>query len=98
MSKIVGVSTDLFSGKYILLVGDEEFGLNPTCAVRTVLGETEFNSLKEHYDVFVRSDIADEVILDAIAFGEDEVVALGEVTGIDGNEFAGQYAVFVLNY
>lgn len=46
LSKIVGVSTDLFSGKYILLVGDEEFGLNPTCAVRTVLGETEFNSLK----------------------------------------------------
>lgn len=50
-------------------------------------------NLERDYDVFIRCDTTDECILDAVAFGEDEIETLTHTLGMDATEFAGSYVI-----
>lgn len=57
------------------------------------VAKDKFDILKTNYDVFTRNDVSDEIILDCVAFGEDEIVELSQLLNADCSELAGQYAV-----
>ena len=58
-----------------------------------VLGST-LDAIQSEFDCFTRTQDADEIILDAVSLGEEEVSNLSFILGFDAEPLAGGYVTF----
>lgn len=70
--------------------------IQPMSALHLGVTTEQFKLLCQHHDVFTRIDVHDELIIDCVAFGEDEIGALTNLLKCDCSEFAGSYVIIYI--
>jgi hypothetical protein len=76
----------------IHLLKEKQFTDIPMSLVK-VAGST-LDLIESKFDCFTRTQDSDEVILDAISLGEDEIIDLSFIVGFDATPLAGCYITF----